>query len=400
MELGTMNIMRIESLLTEITNLYKLAEKDKQERLKQGGFFNVFNTIGLRTEEVRLNSAFIAELLNPQGAHGLSKLFLQAFLKQMELPCDYVTDAKGIIKERYIGRKTKTEGGIIDVIIEDGNHAIIIENKIYAEDQENQLLRYYNYGRKQFPHGFKLVYLSLEGVEPDEKSLGEKGFTFNLMSYKYDMVEWLEECVVIAQKKPLAQAVIIQYKELVKQMTNTDMDTNYKKQLLETMVKPENAIAMGEILALEEDWFSQIMDIYIWKPLKEYAESKNMEFGKNVDSGEETGLWIYKKEWKYYGIFVWTDSKRFWSDMYFCVSYYNKPNQSNLLTKKDYQKFDCLMEEAKTGCPYGWEYLPDNIRNWGYPIAKEIVCKEVVNCIIEKFDMILNEIEEKKVKMP
>ena len=178
MELGTMNIMRIESLLTEITNLYKLAEKDKQERLKQGGFFNVFNTIGLRTEEVRLHSAFIAELLNPQGAHGLSKLFLQAFLKQMELPCDYVTDAKGIIKERYIGRKTKTEGGIIDVIIEDGNHAIIIENKIYAEDQENQLLRYNNYGRKQFPNGFKLVYLSLEGVEPDEKSLGEKGFRY------------------------------------------------------------------------------------------------------------------------------------------------------------------------------------------------------------------------------
>lgn len=176
-----MNIMRIESLLSEITNLYKLAEKDKLERIKQGDFFNVFNTIGLRTEEVRLHSAFIAELLNPQGSHGLSNLFLQAFLKQMELPCDYVTEAKGVIKERYIGRKTKKEGGRIDIIIEDGNHAVIIENKIYAEDQGNQLLRYYNYGRKQFPKGFELVYLTLDGVDPDEKSLGKKDLPFNYM---------------------------------------------------------------------------------------------------------------------------------------------------------------------------------------------------------------------------
>ena len=395
-----MNIMRIERLLSEITNLYKLAEKDKLERIKQGDFFNVFNTIGLRTEEVRLHSAFIAELLNPQGSHGLSNLFLQAFLKQMELPCDYVTEAKGVIKERYIGRKTKKEGGRIDIIIEDGNHAVIIENKIYAEDQGNQLLRYYNYGRKQFPKGFELVYLTLDGVDPDEKSLGKKDLPFNYMSYKDDIVEWLEECVVIAQKNPLVEAVIIQYRELVKQITNTDMDTSYKEQLLETMLKPDNAIAMGEMLAVEEDWFSQIMDIYIWKPLKEYAESKNMEIGKDVDSGEETGLWIYKNEWKYYGIFVWTDSKRFWNDMYFCISYYNKPNRSNLLTKKEYKKLDCLEEEAETGCPYGWEYLREDIRNWNYSITKEIVTKEVANYIIEKFEMILNEIEEKKIKMP
>lgn len=178
------------------------------------------------------------------------------------------------------------------------------------------------------------------------------------------------------------------------------MDTNYKEQLLETMAKPENAIAVGELLAVEEDWFSQIMDIYIWKPLREYATSKKMHIGIEMDSGDETGAWIYKKEWKHYGIFVWTDSKRFWNDMYICISYYNKPNRSNLITKKEYQKLDCLVEEAETGCPYGWEYLPDTIRNWGYSITKEIVTKEVVNCIIEKFDMILNEIEEKKIKMP
>ncbi|MDE5561150.1 MAG: PD-(D/E)XK nuclease family protein, partial [Bacteroidaceae bacterium] len=74
----------IESLLREISDLYKKAEEDRQEREKQGDFFNVFNTIGLRTEEVRLHSALIAELLNPQGKHGLSHLFLEAFLEMLE----------------------------------------------------------------------------------------------------------------------------------------------------------------------------------------------------------------------------------------------------------------------------------------------------------------------------
>jgi len=39
----------------------------------------------------------------------------------------------------------KTKGGRIDIYIESNNKYIFIENKIYAEDQENQLLRYRNY---------------------------------------------------------------------------------------------------------------------------------------------------------------------------------------------------------------------------------------------------------------
>ncbi len=125
-----------------------------------------------------------------------------------------------------------------------------------------------------------------------------------------------------------------------------------------------------------------------------------MHIGIDTGSGDETGAWVYKEEWKYYGIFVWTNSKRYWDDMYICISYYNKPNRSNLITKQEHQKLDCLIEETTAGCPYGWEYLRENIRNWGPSITKEIVNMEVVNYIIERFNMILNEIEEKKIKMP
>ena len=122
----------IEKLLFDIRSLYKQAENRRIQRKQRGEIFNVFNTIGLRAEEVRLHSAMIAELLNPNGMHGLSNCFLQVFLERLGLPSDYIKEAKGTITERYIGPKTKTHGGRIDIIIEDGNHAIIIENKIYA----------------------------------------------------------------------------------------------------------------------------------------------------------------------------------------------------------------------------------------------------------------------------
>ena len=142
-----------KKMLESISKLYEQEKKVEEKKREEGEFFNVFNTIGLRTEEVRLHSAFIAELLNPKGSHGLSQRFLQAFLEVIGVQDDYFDYRRcpcGIITERWIGPKTEIEGGQIDIIIEDGKHAIIIENKIYAGDQTNQMLRYNNYGRKKF----------------------------------------------------------------------------------------------------------------------------------------------------------------------------------------------------------------------------------------------------------
>lgn len=386
---------RTEMLLADIKNLYKQAEERRAHKEKQGEFFNVFNTIGLRTEEVRLHSAMIAELLNPNGMHGLSNSFLEIFLKRLWLPRNYVKGAKEKVKERPIGRKTKTEGGRIDIIIEDGNRAIIIENKIYAEDQENQLLRYYNYGKKHFGDDFILIYLTLDGDEPNESSLGERNIPFKLLSYKHDIIEWLGDCVEIAREKPLAQAIIIQYRELLKQLTNTDMDTKYKEDLMSLILKPENINAVGEILKLQGEWESEIIDKYIWKPLEEYAHSKGMEFGMRVQTGE-TGAWIYNKSWKHYGLHIWTDRIHDWNDMYIGISWYVEPDRKNKIHKKDYHPLDCLREAPCDNWPYGWEYLPDNIRNWGFHITEEIVDGKVFKFIKDKFEEILIELEEKK----
>ena len=109
---------RIDKMLADITELYKKEKLEEARKRKEGEYFNVFNTIGLWSEEVRLHSSFIAELLNPNGSHGLSNLFLQAFFKRIGVSCDYVQLAEGVITERNIGQKTKTEGGRVDIIID------------------------------------------------------------------------------------------------------------------------------------------------------------------------------------------------------------------------------------------------------------------------------------------
>ena len=63
-------------LLSEVTKLYAESQKKEKERWESGDTFNIFNTLGLKTEEVRLHSAFLGELLNPKGSHGASDVFL------------------------------------------------------------------------------------------------------------------------------------------------------------------------------------------------------------------------------------------------------------------------------------------------------------------------------------
>lgn len=401
----------ITTMLEAISKLYEQQKKVEEKKREEGEFFNVFNTIGLRTEEVRLHSAFIAELLNPKGSHGLSHRFLQAFLEVIGVQDDYFDYRccpHGIITERWIGPMTEIEGGRIDIIIEDGKHAIIIENKIYAGDQTNQMLRYNNYGRKKFPDGYKLVYLTLDGYEPDKRSIGNAKFKFDTISYENEIGEWLEKCYTISEGKPLVQSVIKQYCELVKQITNTDMDTTYKNNLMSIMLDSKNVIAVGEMLQLQDEWFGMILEKYIWNPLEQFAKQKQMLFGKELENEtgdwNGTGAWIYREEWKNYGIFIWTRNRKYWADMFVGVSWYEVPNRKNKISKKERKdcKLNCLksFDPNDEEWPYGWEFLQNDICNWNFEIIDKIVQGKVFDYIKEKFDEMITEIDELQIRMP
>lgn len=136
----------------------------------------------------------------------------------------------------YIGKINNSgeEGGRIDIIVKSGNQAIIIENKIYATDQANQLLRYSNYGNdKKFE--FKLLYLNLDGSVPDSKSLGNRltDQDFMHITYQFHIKNWLERCVELSARQPLVRETLVQYLGIVNHITNQTMDTTKQQEIID-----------------------------------------------------------------------------------------------------------------------------------------------------------------------
>lgn len=227
----------VEKLLNEIGKLVVAQNERTKERYYHGELFNVFNILGLESKEVRLHSSLLAELLKPNGMCGVGNAFQKAFLAILGLPENYIVDGR-VSVEISIGTTTDTEGGRIDVIMEDGNHAIIIENKIYAQDQPAQLLRYTNFARDNYPHGYRLLYLTLDGKEASDDSA--QGCPYQCISYKNEISKWLEECARISFDRPLVRETIRQYINLIKQLTNQSMGTLEDNKLVELVASPEH----------------------------------------------------------------------------------------------------------------------------------------------------------------
>lgn len=169
---------KLEKLLSQV-RVY--VNEDKQRRAEafwRGECYNVFNVLGVDNMELS-HSAFLAALLDPNGSHGMQDAFLKAFIDTIAhggTKPELDTAHAKVYTEYNIGNITETTGGRIDILITDrsdtgsgkaGGHAIIIENKIWAADQPNQLVRYHNFAPKA-----TLLYLTLNGDEPSAQSRG------------------------------------------------------------------------------------------------------------------------------------------------------------------------------------------------------------------------------------
>ena len=227
----------VEKLLNEIGKLVVAQNERTKERYSHGELFNVFNILGLESKEVRLHSSLLAELLKPNGMCGVGNAFQKAFLAILGLPENYIVDGR-VSVELSIGTTTDSERGRIDIIMEDGNHAVIIENKIYAQDQPAQLLKYTNFARDNYPHGYRLLYLTLDGKEASDDSA--QGCPYQCISYKNEISKWLAECARISFDRPLVRETIRQYINLIKQLTNQSMGTLEDNKLVELVASPEH----------------------------------------------------------------------------------------------------------------------------------------------------------------
>ncbi|WP_169793796.1 PD-(D/E)XK nuclease family protein [Pseudomonas trivialis] len=94
--------------------------------------FNLFTLLRSSSDEVRLHSRYLAFLLNPQGAHGAGTKLLQLLLAALNIEGFDCTEVTVEVEYRNV-----------DILIRNSKRqAVIIENKLYAADQDAQLHRY------------------------------------------------------------------------------------------------------------------------------------------------------------------------------------------------------------------------------------------------------------------
>jgi hypothetical protein len=207
-----------------------------------GENFNVFSVMSMESDERFTHSAIIGELLNPKGSHSQGSVFLKLFVEEIsslkEIENFDFENAKVIIEE-HIGLidEKYSKGGFIDIVLKDNNNVIVIENKIYAGDQKNQLVRYKNH----YPDG-KMLYLNLFGDEPSKDSSGNLiiDTDFHIISYKTEIINWLEKCHKETVDQPIIRETIKQYLNLVKKLTNQTINNKMSEEIIKMILKDDD----------------------------------------------------------------------------------------------------------------------------------------------------------------
>lgn len=244
------------NLLDNFLDKLDIIRKRYDQIESQKDQFNIFSILRNNREEVRLHSRFIASLLSWPTNNNY--LFLDKFIREIKSNFTYNTDSLEI----YPSYNDKREYSDIDILIIDrtAQHAIIIENKIYAPDsnhqEEGQLEKYYRIiveDEKIPEKNVEVLYLTLDGHEPTDESVStckkypqliEK---VQCISYATQIKCWLTESVKTAYNKPFQRETILQYINLINDMTNHS-EQDEQHEILRLIGESESNIKSAKLL--------------------------------------------------------------------------------------------------------------------------------------------------------
>ena len=216
-------------LLKEAALLYERYEAGRRDP------FNVFSVLRTEHDEVNLHSRFLAALLDYRQPSDGHRENLADFLCTVG-----IRDLKH--EDATVGREIDN----VDILIRDRSsmQAVVIENKIWAGDQPQQLLRY---AEQQEKDGYKphLLYLTLDGHDPSEDSAG--GRDYECISYKDHLRPWLKSCQQRAYDEPALRESVAQYLRLIAKLTGTDYSEAYMSALKELCLKDDNLVLVHDL---------------------------------------------------------------------------------------------------------------------------------------------------------
>lgn len=372
----------MEYLLTQIQRIADCHNKTYKQKIEHGDMFNLFD-VAVGRDELR-HSAIIATLLDPHGNHGQGILFLKKFL-DVCMP-DFIFDLQGHIS---VETETATDDGRLDIVVSNGIQAIIIENKIDAIDQPQQLKRYNIYAERNYQE-YTILYLTIDGREASSQSGDE--VDYKTISYADDIVSWLNNCISACANKPSLCVMLEQYKKLILHITHQDMDT--PKEMYELMV---GHVAEIEELAksMGDGYINYVYRKYVHDEMTAMAERHGFKLSEKTNINE--GFYLYRPSWKKVAIRIYKDPD---SKHYIGVHKGLKGTSEDMVSI-EHRKLDCMAIAPTAWAPYGWDYLSPYER-WeaGTGTLPAMMDGRFVKHIESLTLKIINELDQKALPMP
>jgi len=300
-----MNKPNYEAFFASLKEFKKLQNSQKQRGLNN---YNLLTAVLSPSDEVRLHSRMIYSLLNPNGEHFQGTLFLEQFLKVLNIKDFDLNLGSCSVYKEYEN---------IDLYITDGIKHIIIENKVHAGDQKNQIKRYLELIKKKNNTAgaadILVLYLTLEGQEPSVYSLGSlsidggkviKGDSevahYKSINYKTEIMTWLENCRHEVQNITNLNQAITAYQDVVK-MINKEYKGKAMS-LADYIKENEGAYAIAlEVSKVIPEVRKSIADTYfdnvVSQLQRELGDSWMVEIKGDLAGKHRFPLRAYKKAW-------------------------------------------------------------------------------------------------------
>ena len=361
-----------------LSDLELLCQRNLELNQREAQGFNIFSLLLKSGDEVNLHSKFIYELLDIRGSHHQGTLFLDLFLEELGL--DISTRNLFAFREKYN----------IDILLKSLEQAILIENKIYTQDHSLQLSRYLKKIRKE---GYKeenitLIYLTLFGDAPTEKEMEDKVV---IVSYRRNIVRWLERSIEAVEMIPILRETIKQYLNLVKELTHQSKEKGFIMDVKNFLLQDNN---LQRVIEIEKSVIEAKIEVQLgfWQTLLSYLIPHYgfSFYNTNSDIGLKNSIRRYyqhQKNIKDYGIKYQVDE-----NLYFFIE----------LRKNLYYGFEFIDEELiKEGqrellenLDIEWYGSSDTIY-WKYS-DKRLDFKSFTHQNI--FDLIDDELREKDIR--
>ena len=250
---------------------------------------NIVDVLGNTYEEVP-NSALLCSILNfKHETINFAKDFSEYIIEDEEYK-DKIKDAN--FENVYKEFPTK-EGRRIDILIVFDKFEIIIENKINASDQENQLVDYYN-DRYDGKKDIFIIYLTKNAYKPSEYSI-DKGKRAELEESKRiyylshnDIAEWIEEYIfkkykfLKEEKYQSIYSALIQIKNNEKIISKTTEEDNMEQEMIKELFKKHNYFDLLKNSNLSKEDFDTLDEcIRLFENATKVIQSKKLDIISN-----------------------------------------------------------------------------------------------------------------------